>query len=55
LFRQQRFCAETVRRGVFFHPNLNWFMSAAMSETDIEHALAVADEAFVVVKAEFGS
>jgi glutamate-1-semialdehyde 2,1-aminomutase len=54
LFRQQRFCAETVRRGVFFHPHHNWFMSAAMSEADIEQALAVADEAFAVVRAEFG-
>jgi glutamate-1-semialdehyde 2,1-aminomutase len=55
LFRQQRFCAETVRRGVFFHPHHNWFMSAAMSEADIEYALAVADEAFAVVRAEFGN
>jgi glutamate-1-semialdehyde 2,1-aminomutase len=53
LFRQQRFCAETVRRGVFFHPHHNWFMSAAMSETDIEQALAVADEAFAIVRREF--
>lgn len=54
LFRQQRFCAETVRRGVFFHPHHNWFMSASMSEADIEQALATADEAFAVVRAEFG-
>jgi glutamate-1-semialdehyde 2,1-aminomutase len=55
LFRQQRFCAEAVRRGVFFHPHHNWFMSAAMNEADIEQALAVAEEAFATVKAEFGS
>jgi glutamate-1-semialdehyde 2,1-aminomutase len=55
LFRQQRFCAETVCRGVFFHPHHNWFMSAAMSETDIEHALAVADEAFAIVRRDFGN
>jgi glutamate-1-semialdehyde 2,1-aminomutase len=55
LLRQQRFCVETVRRGVFFHPHHNWFMSAAHKETDIEQALAVADEAFAVVRAEIGS
>jgi glutamate-1-semialdehyde 2,1-aminomutase len=55
LFRQQRFCAETVRRGVFFHPHHNWFLTAAMSETDIEHALTIADEAFSIVRTEFGS
>ena len=55
LFRQQRFCAETVRRGVFFHPHHNWFMSAAMNETDIEQALAVADQAFAIVREEFAN
>ena len=55
LFRQQRFCAEAVRRGVFFHPHHNWFMSAAHTEADIEQALTVADEAFAVVREEFGS
>ncbi len=55
LFRQQRFCAETVRRGVLFHPHHNWFMSAAHGETEIEQALAIAEEAFAVVRGEFGS
>jgi len=55
LFRQQRFCAEAVRRGVFLHPHHNWFMSAAHTTTDIEQALAMADEAFAVVREEFGS
>ena len=55
LLRQQRFCVEAVKRGVFLHPHHNWFMSAAMNEADVERALKVADEAFAVVKAEFGS
>jgi glutamate-1-semialdehyde 2,1-aminomutase len=55
LLRQQRFCVEAVKRGVFFHPHHNWLMSAAMTEADVSRALQVADEAFVVVKAEFGS
>jgi glutamate-1-semialdehyde 2,1-aminomutase len=55
LLRQQRFCAEAVRRGVFLHPHHNWFISAALKETDIQQALKVADEAFAVVRAEFGN
>lgn len=55
LLRQQRFCAEAVKRGVFLHPHHNWFISAAMKESDIAEALKAADEAFAVVKAEFGS
>jgi glutamate-1-semialdehyde 2,1-aminomutase len=55
LFRQQRFCAEAVRHGVFFHPHHNWFISAALREADIEQALTTADAAFAVVREEFGS
>ena len=54
LLRQQRFCVETIRHGAFFHPHHNWFMSAAHQERDIEQALAIADGAFAVVRAEFG-
>lgn len=53
LLRQQRFCVEAARRGVFLHPHHNWFISAALKETDIEFALKVADEAFGVVAVEF--
>jgi len=55
LLRQQRFCAEAVRRGVFFHPHHNWFISGALQEADVQQALKVADEAFGVVREEFGS
>lgn len=55
LLRQQRFCAETVKRGVFLHPHHNWFISAAMTENDVAHALNITDEAFAAVKAEFNS
>ena len=54
LLRQQLFCAEAVRRGVFLHPHHNWFISAALKESDVEHALKAADEAFAVVRQEFG-
>ncbi len=43
------FCAAAVARGVYFHPHHNWFVSAAHTDADVDHALAVADEAFAVV------
>jgi glutamate-1-semialdehyde 2,1-aminomutase len=55
LLRQQRFCVEMVKRGVFFHPHHNWFISAALQEKDVEVTLQAADEAFAVVKKELGS
>lgn len=50
LKRQQRFCAEAVHRGVFFHPHHNWFLCAAHRQKDIEQALEAADEAFRLVR-----
>jgi glutamate-1-semialdehyde 2,1-aminomutase len=55
LRRQQKFCTEAVRRGVFFHPHHNWFLCAAHREEDVDKSLAVADEAFAAVKETFGS
>jgi glutamate-1-semialdehyde 2,1-aminomutase len=43
------FCGEAAKRGVFFHPHHNWFLSAAHTEADIEKTLAVSREAFKVV------
>ena len=54
-FRSQAFCREAIRRGVFFHPHHNWFLSAAHQEADIDEALAASDAAFEVVKEEFRS
>lgn len=45
----RRFAFEAARRGVLFHPTLNWFLSAAHTEAVIEEALAVADAAFQAV------
>ena len=53
--RQQVFCAETSKRGVFFHPHHNWFLSAAHTEADIDESLDVAAQAFRIVKEKFGS
>jgi glutamate-1-semialdehyde 2,1-aminomutase len=50
--RRQRFCAEVTRRGAFFHPHHNWFISAAHSPADVEATLHMADEAFAVLRGE---
>lgn len=52
LRRQQRFCAEVARRGAFFHPHHNWFLSAAHTAEDIQATLRMAEEAFAVMKQE---
>ena len=48
------FCGEAARRGVFLHPHHNWFLMAAHTERDIDQALAVTEEAFKAVKAQYG-
>jgi len=53
--RSQLFCGECAKRGVFFHPHHNWFVSAAHTEADIERTLEVADVCFGIVKDRFGS
>jgi glutamate-1-semialdehyde 2,1-aminomutase len=53
--RSQLWSAECARRGVLFHPHHNWFLMYAHKEADIQESLDVADEAFGVVKREFGS
>jgi len=47
--RQQLFCAEIARRGVFFHPHHNWFVCAAHTAEDVAETLTAADAAFAVV------
>src|SRR5471032_463352 len=49
--RQQQFCADIARRGVFFHPHHNWFVCAAHTEADINATLDAADASFAAVKA----
>ena len=52
--RQRRFCVEMARCGFFLHPHHNWFLCAAHTEADIDRALAAADGAFALVKADGG-
>ena len=53
--RSQLFCAETTRRGAYFHPHHNWFLSAAHTEADIDESLQVADQAMCAVAERFGA
>jgi glutamate-1-semialdehyde 2,1-aminomutase len=44
------FCGEAAKRGVFFHPHHNWFLSAAHTDDDIKKTLEVSDVCFGIVK-----
>ena len=48
-YRNQHFAAECVRRGVFLHPHHNWFVSAALTSSDVDRILEVAAAAFECV------
>ena len=52
LYRNQRFAAECLRRGVFFHPHHNWFISAAHTRADVARAIEVAGAAFECIARE---
>lgn len=43
-------CSEMLKRGVYVHPWHNMFLSAAMTDADIETALKAAEGAFVALK-----
>jgi glutamate-1-semialdehyde 2,1-aminomutase len=42
----QRFAELCASRGVLFHPHHNWFVSLAHDDAAIDHAIAIADQAF---------
>lgn len=50
LMTHQAWIAECVRRGVFFTNHHNHFLNAAMTDADIDETIAVADEAFSVIR-----
>ena len=52
--KNRLFCGECARRGVFFHPHHNWFLSAAHTEADIDETLGVTEVAFKAVKERYG-
>jgi len=49
-FLQQTFCAEVTRRGSFFHPHHNWFISTAHEDKDIQETLNHAEAALRAIK-----
>ncbi|MBF0224324.1 MAG: aminotransferase class III-fold pyridoxal phosphate-dependent enzyme [Desulfobacterales bacterium] len=50
LMLHQQWCAECTKRGAYFTPHHNWFLSTAHTEDDIKKTLEIADEAFSVIK-----
>ena len=50
----KRFSLEAARRGVIFHPSLNWFICAAHDDKSIDEALAAARKAFAATPAIYG-
>ncbi len=55
LFETNRFfCGYAARRGIFFHPHHNWFVCAAMKESDIQKTINVASECFKLTKEKIG-
>lgn len=52
--RMQTWSAEMTVRGHFCHPHHNWFISTAHREKDIRATLNTAEEAFKIVKKEYG-
>ena len=45
MFRLQAFCAAATRRGAYFHPHHNWFVTTAHSEEDVQRTVEIADAA----------
>lgn len=52
--RAQLFCKECSLRGVYFLWHHNMFLSAAHTEEDINKTIDIADQAFKIVKEQFG-
>jgi glutamate-1-semialdehyde 2,1-aminomutase len=46
----QDWCAECTKRGAYFTPHHNWFISAAHTEEDVKRTLEICDEAFQTIK-----
>jgi glutamate-1-semialdehyde 2,1-aminomutase len=45
-------CSEMLKRGIYLHPWHNMFLSAAMTDADIDAALDAAEESFTELKAK---
>ncbi|MCP4130141.1 MAG: aminotransferase class III-fold pyridoxal phosphate-dependent enzyme, partial [bacterium] len=54
LMLHEEWCGECTKRGALFTSHHNWFLSTAHTDADIKKTLAIADEAFQVVKKKIG-
>jgi glutamate-1-semialdehyde 2,1-aminomutase len=52
--RARVFADEAAIRGVYVHPQHNWFLSAAHTDEDLERTFEATDHAFARVRREFG-
>lgn len=43
------FCGEAAKNRVFLHPHHNWFVSAALTDSDLERTFEVTDQCFKIV------
>jgi len=51
--RAKLWCAECIRRGVFFHPSHNWFLTTAHGDAELEATLEATEAAFEAVAQKF--
>ncbi len=50
LMLHQEWCGECTKRGAYFTSHHNWFISAALTDTDIQKTFEIADDAFKTIK-----
>jgi len=50
LMLHQRFCSECSRRGAYMTSHHNWFMSCAHTQDDLDHTLAIVEDAFTALE-----
>ena len=50
LYKIQHFCKLASKKGLFFHPHHNWFISNAHDQDSLKEALRLAKECFEEMK-----
>jgi glutamate-1-semialdehyde 2,1-aminomutase len=54
-FEKNRFfCGEAAKQGIFFHPHHNWFVCAALTDSDLQQTLDVAGACFRATREKHG-
>jgi glutamate-1-semialdehyde 2,1-aminomutase len=52
--RSRVFCATAIDEGVILHPRHNWFVSAALTDGDVDEVLRATEAGFRAVREQFG-